>query len=245
MTTWGRDDIVDMYGLSPEKTRVVPWAGAIEAYGPPTDHDIVAARDRFALPERFAIYPAKAWPHKNHLRLVAALKVLRERGIDVPVVLTGEQGGRDIPVLAEADALGVADLVEFVGFVTPKELRALYELASMMVFPSLFEGWGLPVLEALGAGVPVASSNATCLPALTAGAAELFEPKDPLAIATAVARVWKDDLLRERLTMDGRARAACFSWDRTVRMLRATYRAVGGRQLSDDDRALLDAPPQV
>jgi len=243
MSTWGRDDIVARYGLPAEKIRVVPGAAAIEAYEPPAEGDIVATRNRLRLPDRFALYPAKAWPHKNHLRLVAALKLLRERGVEVPVVLTGAQDGREIPVLAAADSLGVRDLIHFVGFVTPGELGAIYRLAHLMVFPTLFEGWGLPILEALTAGVPLACSNVTCLPAITAGAAEVFDPYDPSAIADAIARVWQDEPLRRRLIADGRIRAACFSWDHSARMFRACYRLLGRRQLSTEDRALLDTPP--
>ena len=245
MSTWGRDDIVARYGLAPEKVRVVPEAGAIQAYDPPTDNELAATRDRLGLPERFALYPAKAWPHKNHLRLVTAVKLLRERGIEIPLILTGAQDGLEIPVMAEADRLGVVDLIHFVGYVTPGELVALYELAHMMVFPSLFEGWGLPVVEALSAGLPVACSNVTCLPTLTNGTAELFDPSASAAIADAMARVWDDDCLRERLISDGRARAARFSWDHTARMFRALYRTLGGRELSAEDRALLDAPTIV
>jgi glycosyltransferase involved in cell wall biosynthesis len=243
MSTWGRDDIVARYGLAPEKVWVVPGAAPIDAYRPPTDIELAATRDRLGLPERFALYPAKAWPHKNHLRLVAAMKLLRERGVEVPLVLTGHQDGGEVAVLAEAEALGVADLVRFVGFVAPEELVALYRMATMMVFPSLFEGWGLPVVEAMSAGLPVACSNVTCLPAVTAGAAELFDPTDSAAIADAMARVWGDDRLRERLISDGRARAARFSWGHTARIFRARYRILGGRELSAEDRALLDAPP--
>ena len=243
MSTWGRDDIVAQYGLPPEKIRIVPWAAAIDAYDPPTDDDIAATRDRLELPDAFALYPAKAWPHKNHLRLMEALKILRDQGVDVPLVLTGAQGGQDLPVLAAADALGVRDLVHFVGFVTPTELSAIYRMARMMVFPSLFEGWGLPTLEAFVSGIPLACSNVTCLPAITAGAAELFDPYDSASIADVMVRVWEDDQLRRRLVTDGRARAAQFSWDHSARVFRACYRLLGGRELSAEDRSLLDAPP--
>jgi glycosyltransferase involved in cell wall biosynthesis len=243
MSTWARDDIVARYGLAPEKVWVVPGAAPIDAYWPPTDDELAATRARLSLPGRFALYPAKAWPHKNHLRLVAAVRLLRERGVDVPLILPGGQDGGEVAVLAQAEALGVADLVRFVGFVTPEELVALYRMATMMVFPSLFEGWGLPVVEAMSAGLPVACSNVTCLPAVSAGAAELFDPTDKTAIADAIARVWGDERLRARLISDGRARAACFSWDRTARTFRARYRLLGGRALSAEDSALLDAPP--
>ena len=243
MSTWGKDDIIARYGLPAEKVRVVPGAAPIEAYAVPTESEIAATRDRLGLPERFALYPAKAWPHKNHLRLVASLRLLRDRGIEVPVVFTGDQGGTDVAVMARANKLGVSDLIRFVGFVTPGDLVALYRMARMMVFPSLFEGGGLPMVEAMLAGLPVACSNVTCLPAVTAGAAELFDPSDTAAIAGAIAKVWQDDRLRERMIADGRARAACFSWDKSARILRACYRMLGGRELSAEDRALLDAPP--
>jgi glycosyltransferase involved in cell wall biosynthesis len=243
MSTWGRDDIMARYGLPPEKVIVVPGAGAIEAYETPTESGMAETRARLALPDSFALYPAKAWQHKNHGRLVAALRALRDRGLDVPVVLTGEQGGLGAAVLARADALGVADLVCFVGLVRPEELVALYGMARMMVFPSLFEGWGLPVVEAMSIGLPVACSTATCLPAITGGASELFDPTDTVAIADAMARVWMDERLRARLTLDGRARADRFSWRQSARMFRAYYRMLGRRELSSEDRALLEAPP--
>lgn len=243
MSSWGRDDIIARYGLPPAKVRVVPGAATIDAYGTATETEVAATREHFGLRDPFALYPAKAWPHKNHLRLVRALKLLRDRGVEVPVVLTGAQNGRELPVLAEAEDLGVRDLVRFVGFVTPAELSSLYRMARMMVFPTLFEGWGLPILEAMSADLPLACSNVTCLPAITAGAAELFDPSDPEAIAGAISRVWRDDRLRERLIVDGRTRVTCFSWDRSARMFRAIYRLLGGRELSAEDRALLDAQP--
>lgn len=243
MSTWAKDDFVAQYGLRPDKVRVVPGAATTAVYEQPTEAEMAAVREGLRLPEQFAIYPAKAWPHKNHLRLVGALELLRDLGVEVPVVMTGNQDGSDIPVLAKARALGVADLLHFVGFVTPRDLVALYRMARMMVFPSMFEGWGLPVVEALAMGLPVACSKATCLPAVTAGAAELFEATDTAAIADAIRKVWLDEGLRERLTADGRARAADFSWDRTSRIFRACYRQVAGRGLTPEDRALLDAPP--
>jgi len=245
LSSWARDDFIATYGLSPSKMLVIPAAAAIEAYEIPTEADVSATRARLGLSGPFALYPAKAWPHKNHLRLVAALKLLREHGLEVPLVLTGAQNGFEVPVLAEAEALGVSDLVHFVGYVTPGELSALYRTARLMVFPSLFEGWGLPILEAMMAGLPVASSNATCLPALAGGAAELFDPTDPEAIAGAVARLWQDDRLRERLVGAGRKRAALFSWDHSARVFRACYRKLAGRQLSAEDATLLEAPPIV
>jgi glycosyltransferase involved in cell wall biosynthesis len=243
MSTYGRDDLMARYGLAPDKILVVPGAATIAANAPLSATEVAETRERLRLPVDFALYPAKAWPHKNHVRLVAALRVLRDQGIDIPLVLTGSQSGREIPVMAEAATRGVDDLIHFVGFVTPQELTALYRMARIMVFPSLFEGWGLPILEAMTADLPLACSTATCLPAITAGAAELFDPTDIGAIAHATSLVWQDENLRKRLIADGRLRASQFSWDRSARMFRACYRKLGNRCLSADDSTLLDAPP--
>jgi glycosyltransferase involved in cell wall biosynthesis len=245
MSSWGKGDIVARYGLAPEKVRVVPGAATLDAYRAPSPEAIAAVRARLSLPGRFGIYPAKAWPHKNHGRLVEALAALRSRGIDVPVVLTGSQGGRDLPVLEHARALGVADLVRFVGFVSPDDLGALYRAADLLVFPSLFEGWGLPILEAMAAGLPVACSAVTCLPAQTAGAALLFDPADPNAIADAVAAAWTNPALRSELASNGRARAAQFSWLDVARTYRAMYRQLCGRPLSPEEVGMLEAAPLV
>jgi glycosyltransferase involved in cell wall biosynthesis len=243
MSRWGRDDILARYGLPEEKVLVVPWAPSTEVYEAPTEADVAETRRRLVLPPMFALYPAKAWPHKNHARLVAAIRSLRDEGLDVPLVLTGSQGGRDVQIRAQAEALGVADLVRFVGYVTPTELTVLYRTATMLVFPSLFEGWGIPVVEAMAAGLPVASSDVTCLPAMTAGAALLFNPEDPASIAASMAQLWRDEGLRRTLASAGRARASRFTWAQSARKLRAAYRLLGGREIAPEDRALLDEPP--
>jgi len=245
MSSWARDDVVASYGIPKAKTIVVPGAADNVAARAPGPADAALVRERFGVKGPFALYPAKAWPHKNHLRLVTALKLLRSRGVDVPVILTGGQSGLDAPVTAAAQAAGVGDLLHFVGFVTPDEMGALYRSARLLVFPSLFEGWGLPVLEAMAAGLPVACSNATCLPAMAAGAAEIVDPLAPESIAAAIERIWQDEELRSHLRAAGLARAGEFSWHRSALILRAAYRKLGGRELSGADVALLATPPIV
>lgn len=245
LSSWAGNDVRTTYGLPADKMLVVPAAPAIDAYARPGPSDLAAARRRFQLPDGYALYPAKAWPHKNHLRLVDAVSRLRDQGLEVPIVLTGSQGGLEGPVLARARELAVEDLMHFVGFVSPAELVCLYRLARILIFPSLFEGWGLPVLEAMAADLPVACSNVTCLPALTAGAAELFDPWRPEAIGDAIARLWCDPALRNELVERGSRRVRLFTWDRAARTYRASYRKLSGRPLSDEDAALLAAPPLV
>lgn len=245
MSSWVRDDVVRHLHLPPEKVQVIPWAPVTEEYPAPGEADVAATRARLGLPARFALYPAQTFPHKNHLALVQAVAIARGRGEEVHVVCPGRQSAHFARVAAEVRRLGVEDLVSFPGYVSPLELRCLYRLATLLVFPSLFEGGGMPVFEAFAAGVPVACSDVTCLPAQAGDAAILFDPCDPPAIADAMARLWSDASLRATLVRRGAARVARFTWVRTARTYRALYRLVGGRPLGDEDRALLDAPPET
>jgi glycosyltransferase involved in cell wall biosynthesis len=246
MSRWGKRDLIEQYALPEDKIQVIPWAPVIEAYRRPSAQDLAQTRVRLGLPDVFALYPAKAWPHKNHVRLLEAMRILREQhGLVIPVVFTGAQNGLDGTLREEAARLGIAEQILFTGFVDPVQLRSLYRLARLLVFPSLFEGWGMPILEALAAGLPVASSNVTCLPDLTAGAALLFDPLDPTAIAAAIGDLWTDESKRDELARLGSDRAAMFSWERTARLFRAHYRRLANRELTEEDLDLLGAEPLV
>ena len=137
--------------------------------------------------------------------------------------------------------LGLAGQVAFTGFLGPSELKAVYRMARLVVFPSRFEGFGMPVVEAFRLGVPVACSNATSLPEVAGDAALLFDPGDPDAVAAAIRRLWTDEALRAELVGRGRERVRQFSWDEVARRCRALYRMVGLRPLDEADRALLAA----
>ncbi|MGA8217267.1 MAG: glycosyltransferase family 1 protein, partial [Solirubrobacterales bacterium] len=187
---------------------------------------------------------AKPWPHKNHERLLEALAAIRERTGDViPLVCSGARAGDFDRVRDRARELGLESMMHFPGFVSPKELRGLYELATALVFPSRFEGWGLPVCEAFSAGLPVAASSATGLPDLVGDAGLIFDPESADEIAAAVQRIWTDEELRRSLAERGRERDELFSWDHTARLFRAHYRRIAGRSLAEEDRILLAAPP--
>lgn len=243
MSTWVKDDVVRHLRLPPAKVQVVPWAPVTEEYPEPAEADLAAAKGRFALPPAFALYPAQTYPHKNHLALIEAVARLRDRGTAVPVVCPGKQNDHFPRLAAAVSRRGLEGLVSFPGFVSPLELRCLYRLARLLVFPSLFEGGGMPVFEAYAAGVPVACSDVTCLPEQAGDAALIFDPRDPDAIAAALAGLWGDAALRERLARRGAERVRRFTWTRTARVYRALYRRVAGRALSGEDRALLEAPP--
>ncbi len=239
-THWGRRDLIDAYELPDERVCVVPGASVLSAYAAPSADDFSRVRREYGLPETFILFPAQTFPHKNHLVLLEALAVVRDRhGVRVPLVTTGFQNDFFPQICAHADSLGLRSQTHFLGFVPPGDLRALYQSARCLVFPSAFEGWGLPVVEAFAEGVPVACSDATTLPEVAAGAALLFPPDDVAAVADSVIRLWTDAALREKLARKGRERASELSWTHTARIFRAHYRRIAGRALGDTDETLV------
>lgn len=243
-SSWTRDDVVRRYGIAPEKVVVVPLAPSTAAYAEAAPAERRAIRARLALPQGFALYPAQTWPHKNHLRLLEALALLRSRGLLVPLVCTGALTDHHAAVMERARELDLAGQVRFLGFVSPEELQVLYQECTLVVIPSLFEAGSFPLWEAMRAGVPAACSNVTSLPLQAGDAALVFDPRDPGAIAGAVERLWTDRGLREELGRRGRLRVAQFTWVETARRFRALYRRVGGRETAED-RELLSAPPML
>ncbi|HKH22933.1 MAG TPA: glycosyltransferase family 1 protein [Solirubrobacterales bacterium] len=244
MTSWGRRDLIESYALAPEKVDVVPWASVLPEYPAPTDPDLEGIRADLDLQDGFLLYPAQTWAHKNHERLLEALALIARRdGLEIGLVCPGRQNRHFRRIRERIGELGLERSVRFPGFVSELELRAFYDLATALVFPSLFEGWGLPVCEAFSVGLPVACSTATSLPDLVGDAGLLFDPDDPDAIADCVLRLWTDAELRATLAERGRERSDLFSFERTARLFRAHYRQVARRPLSDEDRILLANPP--
>jgi glycosyltransferase involved in cell wall biosynthesis len=195
-----RGQIVQRLGITPDRVTAIPCAVDHDRFSPqPSELD-----STLDLPERFLLYPANLWPHKNHERLLRAY-ALADAG-DVHLVLTGQTYGRPLP--------GTPDLrVRHLGHVPFEQLPALYRRATATVFPSLFEGFGMPLVEAMASGCPVAASARGAIAETCGDAALLFDPEDEEAIADAIRRIVADDDLRERLRAAGLERAAGFRWD--------------------------------
>ena len=243
-STWVHDDVIHHLGLPPDKVAVVPWAPPTLAYEALGANELAVVRARLGLPSRFLFYPSQAWPHKNHLTLFRALARLRdESGLRIPLVCTGGSTSYAAELLRHRRALGLGEQVLWLGFVSPTDLRALFDLCTGVVLPTLFEAASGPMWEAFLAGAPVACSTVTSLPAQAGDAALLFDPHDERGLANAVRRLWLDEVLREELAARGRVRVQQFTWRRTAKLFRAHYRQVAGRQLDHTDEALLNAPP--
>jgi glycosyltransferase involved in cell wall biosynthesis len=245
-SSWTRADLVKSMGIAEEKIIVIPVAQDPGSYPVPSTADLAAARVAFKLPDRFLLYPAQTWPHKNHIRLVEAIAHLRDaQSVSINLVFTGYQNDHFREIRGLVERLALSDQIRFLGYVTPMQLQALYRLAVGMIFPSLFEGWGIPIVEAFQAGTAVACSSATSLPSMVADAALVFDPTDVPSIASAAERLWSDEPLRRQLRERGAERARLFDPERIAATYRALYRLLAGRPLRPLDQELLSAPPVV
>jgi glycosyltransferase involved in cell wall biosynthesis len=168
--------------------------------------------------QNYLIYPANFWRHKNHEMLLTAFGIARSTGLakDVRLVCTGAPGPRHQWLTQAAASQGLTEHVVFPGYLTSPELLTLISESAGVVFPSLFEGFGLPVVEAMAVGVPVACSNVTSLPELALDAAILFDPRIPEEVSKAMVSLVHDGDLRSRLIKAGRARATRFSDSRIM-----------------------------
>ncbi len=216
-----RNDLMELLHIAADRIDVVPLGfGAAQHATALVEREV---RARFHLDERRVVLSLSAKrPHKNLLALIGALaKLPRE---DRPVlVLPGYPTAHEHELRERARALEIEGYVRFPAWISAAELEGLWALAKAFVFPSLYEGFGLPVLEAMARGVPVACSNASSLPEVAGDAALLFDARDEAAIADALRRLLGDHALCERLRARGLARAATFTWERTARLTLETY----------------------
>jgi glycosyltransferase involved in cell wall biosynthesis len=220
---YSRDRLLEVTGIEAEKVHVVPMGIDHDRFSPEPGPADARVRDR--LPARYVVYPGNLWPHKNHERLVRALA--RTSDPELALVLTGQQYDRMDALMAVAREVGVADRVAHLGHVAADELPAVMRSAQAMVFPSLYEGFGSPPLEAMACGCPVASSLRASLEEGVGDAALPLDPEDVDAIATAIDRVTTDERLRSRLRANGLERAARFDWSAAASAHRAIYRGAG------------------
>lgn len=241
-SSWGKVDLVKQYGVSPDKVHTILRGSPTESYDPLNDAEVQAAKEKHALPDRFVLYPAQPWPHKNHLRLLEALKLFEHRhGVQLPLVCTGSPNDYQAKIKQRCAELGLTDRVQFLGYVSAAELRALYKLCRFVVFPSLFEGGGFPVMEAFYDGAPIACSTVTSLPEYGGDAVLGFDPESVDSITDALHRLDSDEELRKTLAARGSERVKEFTWRRTAMAYRALYKQAAGRLLSHDEQRALAA----
>lgn len=225
-----RRDFLAFTGLPPSKVfRVYISTPARLADNRAGDAAAVLARYKL-VPDRYLIYPANNWPHKNHLMLLLGFCRWQRKfpGSDLKLLCTGHGFSQMMQQMQDAiRAMRLEEHVVLSGFVPEDELAALMGNARALIFPSLFEGFGMPIVEAMAAGVPVLCSDTTSLPEVTDGAAVLFDPRRPDAIAEAIRRIEQEPSLAAQLAARGRARVAELgSVDDMARSYAAIFRGV-------------------
>lgn len=224
-----KDDLMRLYGVSAEKIDVL-LSGVDARFKRVSDADIIlTTRRRHAIGERPYIFAVGTiQPRKNYERVILALAALRGRGHDLALVIAGGKGWLEDPIYQTIRDTGMQDFVHLIGFVDDADLPALYSSAVCLAFPSLYEGFGLPILEAMACGTPVVTANVSSLPEVAGDDALLVDPYDQDAITNAIERLVTDETLRQRLVQGGYERVKQFTWSASARKLHQIYSALLG-----------------
>ena len=227
VSDWTRRDAERLYGLPRAKTHVV-HEGVHARFGPVADPARrAAARAKYKLPERYLLALSTIEPRKNLLTLFDAIARLDNTKLggwaDVPLIVGGRQGWLTDETYAAVKARGLEGRVRFAGFIGDEDLPAVMSQAALFCFPSLYEGFGFPPLEAMACGAPVLSSDASSLPEVLGDAAEYAAPTDPAAWARAIERLLSNEEARNALAVRGPAQAARFTWARAAAETEKVY----------------------
>lgn len=217
------EDLLSRTRVPPDRLHVVPLAASLET----RDEDPDATLLRMKVPRPYLLFVGTLEPRKNLVRLIRAYRRVAATGLPHALVLAGPLGWHDQALHREIALSGPGDIV-MTGGVDDVQLDALYRGASAFVYPSLYEGFGLPVVEALARGVPTVASNGSSLPEVYGEAAVAVSPRSVREIAQGIETVLTDRELAERLSMRGIARAERFSWDETARLTLQVYERVAG-----------------
>ena len=221
-----RQEVIQRLGVPGDRVVAIPEAAGPQ-YAPIEDEDTLGRlRWKYRLPNRYILSVGSLEPGKNRARLIRAYARLRSEGIDSPLVIAGQPAWRYEGDFELVRRLGLDEHVRFLGYVPDEEMPALYSGATLLAFPSLYEGFGLPVLEAMACGTPVVTANVSGSAEVAGDAAVLVDPKDTEALAEALGRVLSDEALRAGLRSRGLERAQQFSWQRAARQTIAVYEVV-------------------
>lgn len=222
-------DLQTLLGVDPARIAVV-YPGVAPRFRPLSPATTAEVRRRLGLPERFLLFVSTLEPRKNLVRLIEAFAMLLAGDQPTPVaadlylVIAGRRGWLYENIFAAIERLGLGDRVRFIDFVDDKDLPAVYNLAWAFVYPSIYEGFGMPAIEALACGTPVVTADNSSLPEAVGDVAILTPADDVAALAAGIARIVSDDALRARLREAGPVRARSFTWERAARQALAFYR---------------------
>ncbi len=219
-------DIVHFFPRTPpDRIHVVSNAIDADLLEPPDQEELDRVKERYQIAQRFVLYAGNIKPHKNLPRLIEAFARLRAMPghEDVHLMIIGDEIGKTPELRRRVESFRLRPFVRFFGFVPERTLAALYRLATVFVFPSQYEGFGLPPLEAMACGTPVVTSNVSSLPEVVGDAAVLVDPHDGEAIASGLSRVLDDPAFASELREKGRIQALKFNWEESAQKTLAGY----------------------
>jgi len=226
LSRFTRDEMIARFDVEPGKIRVIP-PGIDPAFAEDVPVSrLEEARRKHQLPSSFLLFVGAQEPRKNLLRLLDSMAIVLRRGIRIPLVLAGPPGQDSRRLQARIEELGLSAWVRRMGYLEKDELRLIYRLASAFVFPSLCEGFGFPLLEAMASGVPVVASSTSAIPEVCGDAAEFFPPEDAEEMARKIIRVLEDSQTREELITRGKQRIRAFRWEKAAAETLAFYHTV-------------------
>jgi glycosyltransferase involved in cell wall biosynthesis len=226
-TEFAKRDLMEIYHLPANKINVTNYAAG-QQFHPIQDLDLLSdVRKRYQTSDRFILTVGNLQPRKNLVRLVNAYAQMKQaHGLAHKLVIVGQSAWKSSAVFKAVETNGLDDDVFFTGFIPAEDLPLLYTAAQVFVYPSLYEGFGLPVLEAMACGTPVITSNSSSLPEIAEGAARLVDPRNTDDLAAALVQVLSDQGLQKEMREKGLARARTFSWERTAHQTLEVYRQV-------------------
>jgi glycosyltransferase involved in cell wall biosynthesis len=226
-------DILRFVDVPPEKIDVIYNAYDERFAVEPGEEEVIRVRERFQLHDEFVLYAGNVKPHKNLERVIQAFDLVRRRGLEhLKLVVIGDEVSKYAALRRAVHKHQLHKYVRFLGYLPEETLAVMYRLAAVFVFPSLYEGFGLPPLEAMVSGTPVVTSNVSSLPEVAGDAAVLVDPYDPHAIAEGMYTVLTDERVRRELRRKGLERARLFSWESAVRRVRDIYLDAGLKRLA-------------
>jgi glycosyltransferase involved in cell wall biosynthesis len=222
VSEYSRKRLIENLGVPSERVHAIYHGLDHTRFRPHNADRDRALLDTLDVPSRYIFYPANLWPHKNHRLLVAAFARINDPSVHL--VLTGQLYGAGQMLEEDIRHHQALGRIHHLGYVPFDVLPALYRQAIGLVFPSLYEGFGAPPLEAMACGCPVATSDATALAEVCRGASLTFNPKDDISISSALERLVEDQDLRDKLRQDGFKRSALFTWERAAKAHLDVYR---------------------
>ncbi len=219
-----KQDIMRLLDVPAEKITVIYNAIDERFHEAPPEDAVQRVRERYQLHDPFLLYAGNVKPHKNIDRLIEAFAIVHERGFDrVKLIVIGDEISRYVGLRRKILRHKLHQHIRFLGFQPQDTLAVMYRLATAFVFPSLYEGFGLPPVEAMASGTPVITSNVSSLAEVAGDAAMLVDPYSPEAIADGIMQVLSDEALRKDLSARGLVRARSFSWETSVRRVHEIY----------------------